>query len=50
MTNTAISRRLMISTKTVDHHVSAILARLNVASRKGAADKFHERAIAPRVK
>jgi DNA-binding CsgD family transcriptional regulator/tetratricopeptide (TPR) repeat protein len=49
LTNAAISRRLMISTKTVDHHVSAILGRLNVASRKEAAGKFHERTIAPRV-
>jgi DNA-binding NarL/FixJ family response regulator len=31
--NAAIARRLFVSTKTVDHHVSAILAKLGVRSR-----------------
>jgi DNA-binding CsgD family transcriptional regulator/tetratricopeptide (TPR) repeat protein len=34
--NAAIARRLFVSTKTVDHHVSAILAKLGVQSRAEA--------------
>jgi DNA-binding CsgD family transcriptional regulator/tetratricopeptide (TPR) repeat protein len=37
LTNAEIATRLHISPKTVDHHVSAILARLNVSSREEAA-------------
>ncbi len=37
MTNEQIGRRLVISTKTVDHHVSAVLAKLGVATRREAA-------------
>jgi len=36
-TNDEISGRLFISSKTVDHHVSAVLGKLGVASRKVAA-------------
>jgi DNA-binding CsgD family transcriptional regulator len=34
--NAAIAKRLFVSTKTVDHHVSAILTKLGVASRAEA--------------
>jgi DNA-binding NarL/FixJ family response regulator len=36
MTNSRIGARLHISSKTVDHHVSAILAKLGVATREEA--------------
>lgn len=37
LTNAEIAVRLSLSVKTVDHHVSAILARLDVATREEAA-------------
>jgi DNA-binding NarL/FixJ family response regulator len=36
-TNAEIGQELFISPKTVDHHVSAVLAKLNVNSREQAA-------------
>ncbi|HEY6824102.1 MAG TPA: LuxR C-terminal-related transcriptional regulator, partial [Steroidobacteraceae bacterium] len=38
LSNAAIARRLYLSAKTVDHHASAILAKLGIASRREAPD------------
>jgi DNA-binding CsgD family transcriptional regulator len=43
LTNTQIAARLHIAPKTVDHHVTAILTKLNVHSREEAAALIHRR-------
>ena len=39
LTNAEIAAKLVIAERTVDHHVSAVLAKLGVASRREAARK-----------
>jgi len=42
MTDCQIARKLHLSMKTVGHHVSAILAKLEVGSRNEAAARARE--------
>jgi ATP/maltotriose-dependent transcriptional regulator MalT len=48
-TNAEIADRLVVSTRTVDHHVSAILTRLGVASRRDAARRAEELGLVAEV-
>jgi DNA-binding NarL/FixJ family response regulator len=45
-TNAQIAEKLVVSAKTVDHHVSAVLAKLGVGSRREAAAAAQELGVA----
>jgi ATP/maltotriose-dependent transcriptional regulator MalT len=45
MTNAEISDKLVVSVRTVDHHVAAILDKLHVPSRRAAAERAVELGI-----
>ena len=47
LTNARIGARLHVSPKTVDHHVTAILAKLGVASREEAGRMARELGLGP---
>jgi DNA-binding NarL/FixJ family response regulator len=42
LTNAELAERLFLSVKTVDHHVSAILAKLDVTKRRDAVRRARE--------
>ena len=42
ITNGEIAERLVVSVRTVDHHVSAVLAKLGVTTRRDAARRAQE--------
>ena len=46
-TNAEIAAHLVISAKTVDHHVSAILAKLGVPTRRAAAEAAARAGVSP---
>ena len=50
LSNADISAQLSISLKTVDHHVSTVLAKLNVHSRLEAAAAARQKNIFPSIK
>jgi len=47
LSNDEIGSRLFVSPKTVDHHISAILAKLNVRSRDAAVAEAHRSGLLP---
>jgi DNA-binding CsgD family transcriptional regulator/tetratricopeptide (TPR) repeat protein len=46
LTNEAIAERLVLSSRTVDHHVSAVLGKLGVSSRGAAVAQAHSLGLA----
>ena len=48
LSDAEIAARLSLSTKTVGHHVSAVLAKLGVGSRRQAAAAAHRLGVVPR--
>jgi DNA-binding NarL/FixJ family response regulator len=42
LSNPEIAARLFVSRKTIEHHVSAILGKLDVASREAAVNRARE--------
>jgi DNA-binding CsgD family transcriptional regulator/tetratricopeptide (TPR) repeat protein len=50
MSNAEIARRLCISAKTAEHHVSAIMARLDATTRQGAAAAARSRGLIEALK
>ena len=47
LTNEEIAGRLVLSTRTVDHHVSAVLGKLGVTTRGGAAAAARRLGLVP---
>ena len=47
LSNAEIAERLVVSRRTVDHHVSAILRKLDVPTRAGAVAKMGNLTDAP---
>lgn len=48
LTNAELAQRLYLSAKTVDHHVSAILTKLDVTNRRDAARRARELGLSSR--
>ena len=40
MSNAEIAQQLVVSVRTVDHHVSAVLQKLGASSRREASDRI----------
>ena len=47
--NSEIAQRLTTSPKTIDHHVSAVLAKLDVSSRAQAIARAHQLGLVPKI-